>query len=326
MSTRYNASEKTAGQQKKDAASPTYVSPDITKVKICSGHTRPVCHINYSDIIDGTFWFVTSCHDAKPMLRNGETGDWVGTFEGHKGAVYCSVFNEGATRLVTGSGDYSSIVWDTITGEKLHTWSHPKYIKSCDWMDNKIATGCFDGLVRIFDANAYNAEPLSFDSLEKINQVKSTYFIDPTTMVTACESVIMKWDLRDTSRPYLRKEIPDLKFLEYTHRHCIVAAHEKNITFIDTTSLEIKSSFNTGDDVECASISPNGQYVAAGSKLKAKEFTIDGAELESHRGHHGPIFHIRWAPDGKTYTSGAEDGMARIWPSHEIITAYDNDN
>ncbi|KEG05538.1 putative eukaryotic translation initiation factor 3 subunit [Trypanosoma grayi] len=326
MSIKYTAPDKTSVGQKKEAASTNNANADITKVKICSGHTRPICHINYSEIIDGTFWLVTSCHDAKPMLRNGETGDWVGSFEGHKGAVYCSAFNQPATRLVTGSGDYSSIVWNAITGEKIHTWNHPKYIKSCDWVENKVATGCFDGLVRIFDANAYNAEPLSFDSPEKVNQVKATYFIDPTTMVTACETVIMKWDLRDTSRPYLRKEIPGLNFLEYTHRNCIVAAHEKSISFIDTTSLDIKSSFTTSEDVECASLSPNGQNVAAGSKLKAKEFTLDGTEIECHRGHHGPIFHIRWAPDGNSFTSGAEDGMARIWPSHDIIETYDAEN
>ncbi|CBH17085.1 WD domain, G-beta repeat, putative [Trypanosoma equiperdum] len=326
MNNRHSGSEKTPATQKKDSLAPSATNADITKVKICSGHTRPICHINYSNIIDGTFWLVTSCHDAKPMLRNGETGDWVGTFEGHKGAVYCSVFNEDATRLVTGSGDYSSMVWNAVTGDKLHTWSHPKYIKSCDWCGNKIATGCVDGLVRIFDAQAYDANPVCFDSTEKVNQVKATYFIDHTTMVTACENTIMKWDLRDTSLPYLRKEIPGLNFLEYTHSNSIVAAHEKSISFIDTTSLEIKSSFTTSDDIECASLSPNGQNVAAGSKLKAKEFTVDGTELESHRGHHGPIFHIRWAPDGKSFTSGAEDGMARIWPSHDIIETYDNEN
>src|SRR3989338_8912600 len=97
-------------------------TPDSIKVKICQGHTRPVCHINYSNIVDGSFWFVTSCHDAKPMLRNGETGDWVGTFEGHRGAVYCSAFNTDATRVVTGSGDYTAKLWDALNGNCLGEW------------------------------------------------------------------------------------------------------------------------------------------------------------------------------------------------------------
>lgn len=323
MSTKYTAPANRTAAADSHAAANSAVS-DITKVKICSGHTRPVCHINYSEIIDDTFWFVTSCHDAKPLLRNGQTGDWVGTFVGHKGAVFCSSFNAPATRLVTGSGDYSAMVWDALTGVTLHVWDHPKYIKSCDWMENKIATGCFDGIIRIFDANNYDADPQTFSSTDATN-VKSTYFIDLNTMITACENTILKWDLRDPSGPYLRREIPGLNFLEYTRRHSIVAAHDKSISFIDTTSLEIKNSFTTNEDVECASLSPNGQSVAAGSKLKAKEFTIDGTELESNRGHHGPIFHIRWAPDGNSYASGAEDGMVRVWPSHEIIEKYETE-
>lgn len=325
MSTKYTAPTSKPAAAAAPAENANNNTADVTKVKICTGHTRPVCHINYSEIIDGTFWFVTSCHDAKPMLRNGQTGDWVGTFEGHKGAVFCSAFNAGATRLVTGSGDYSAIVWDAVTGAKLHDWTHPKYIKSCDWMDNKIATGCFDGVIRIYDATRFDAKPASFACPDSTN-VKTTYFIDPNTMVTACDNVIQKWDLRDTSNPYLQLEVPGLNILEYTHKHSLVAAHDKSVSFIDTTTLEVKSRFTTTEDIECASLSPDGKNVAVGSKLKAKEFTVDGTELQSNRGHHGPIFHIRWAPDGQSYASGAEDGMVRVWPSNEIIEKYDKDD
>ena len=305
-------------------ASSSSSTPDALKVKICQGHTRPVCHINYSNIVDGSYWFVTSCHDAKPMLRNGETGDWVGTFEGHRGAVYCSSFNSDATRVVTGSGDYTAMLWDAISGQKLGEWVHPHYVKACDWWEARIATGNYDGKLRLFDATRPGSDALTSVTVNNDKKgIKSVYMIPQSScIVTACESQIALWDLRSPNPgPAREVDVPGLTVLDYTHKNALVASHGKSITMF-LPNLEQRGSITTNEDVDCASLSPNGRFICAGSKIKVKEYTVDGTTLQSNPGHHGPIFHVRYAPDGSGFTSGSEDSMVRVWPSHETMLKH----
>lgn len=93
------------------------------------------------------------------MLRQGDTGDWIGTFVGHKGAVWGVALNEGATRAASGAADFTGKVWDAITGEELHSFQHNHIVKTVNFSkdSNLLVTGSNEKLVRIFDLNRPDA-------------------------------------------------------------------------------------------------------------------------------------------------------------------------
>lgn len=134
---------------------------------ICPGHSRPVAGIEFSDELDDGVFLISACHDKTAMIRSGETGDWIGTFEGHKGAVWWAALDRPATRAVTCSADYTAKVhaalwrrpkqlpatltpsgalrqvWNALTGDELYELKHRKIVRAADWSPDSahIVTG-----------------------------------------------------------------------------------------------------------------------------------------------------------------------------------------
>lgn len=96
------------------------------------------------------------------MLRFGDTGDWLGTFEGHKGAVWGVALNNSASLAASGAADFTAKIWNAVSGEEAFSFQHNHIVKSVafDRASQYLVTGSNEKLIKIFDLDCPNANSI----------------------------------------------------------------------------------------------------------------------------------------------------------------------
>ncbi|ENN71163.1 serine-threonine kinase receptor-associated protein-like [Dendroctonus ponderosae] len=284
----------------------------------CSGHTRPVVHLDFSEITESSYFLISACKDGKPMLRQGDTGDWIGTFEGHKGAVWGVALNADATKAASGAADFSGKVWDAITGEELHSFQHNHIVKSVNFSRDSalLATASNEKLVRLFDLNKPEAVPEVFSG--HTAGIRHILFFRNDTHLVSCadDKTLRVWDRSN------KQEIHKVSFpfspnsLEVSKDGSVLTvAYSNKVAFYDAETLNKIREYTIPSPVNSASLHPDKSiFVAGGDDLKVYKYDYqNGTEIESFKGHFGPIHCIKFSPDGELYASGSEDGTLRLW-------------
>jgi len=310
---------------------------------VCPGHTRGVVQVSYSNPTPDGVFLISACLDSKPMLRRGDTGDWVGTFEGHKGAVWSARLDTPAFRAATGAADFSARIWDALTGDQLHQFECSHVVKSVDFSpDNKalLCAGKFKKL-KVFDLETLAP---SQEIEGHTAGVKSALYLPcGTKAVSGGEDKVLRvWDLKTSkeiaSVPVL-KEITSMQ-MSYDGK-VITLTSGTQVHFWDTEKLEMLKTLDCPivnptlggraniQDITSASLAPDRKrFIAGGPADQAwpdpwvHVFDFEtGKEVECLKGHHGHVWDVAFAPDGATYCSGADDGTIRIWQTDPTAKA-----
>ena len=255
------------------------------------------------------------------MLREGDTGDWIGTFEGHKGAVWGATLNREATRAATGAADFSAKLWEAVTGSELHSFSHRHIVKSVDFSNDstKLVTGCNDKHLRVFDLANYATEPIVLSG--HTSNIKRCLFLEETRKVVSIsdDKTLRVWD---TNVSEANKEIFSIKLpniptcIEMSRDNQVfIVSHGNQVELYDSATFNKLNAFTIPNPVSACCIHPNKSvFVCAGENFTLYKYSLEtGTELESFKGHFGPIHCLQFSPDGEIYASGSEDGTLRLW-------------
>ena len=130
---------------------------------LLKGHERSITCVIYNR--DGDLIF-TAAKDNTPTLWLSETGERVGTYEEHNGAVWHLDVSWDSKILVSGSADMHAKVWMVETGEELASFEHSGPVRSCSFDESgrRALTMCdaFGGLDQNRPplVNIYENEPM----------------------------------------------------------------------------------------------------------------------------------------------------------------------
>ncbi|KAI3981336.1 hypothetical protein MKX01_004600 [Papaver californicum] len=310
---------------------------------LMKGHERPLTFLKYNR--EGDLLF--SCaKDLTPTLWFADNGERLGTYIGHKGAVQCCDVSRDSKRLITGSADQTAKLWDVKSGSLLFTFRFDSPARSVDFaVGDKLAVITTDPFMEhtsavhvktiLNDPNEQTAESALKITGPRGRINRAVWGPLNRTIISAGEDAIIRiWDsetgkmLNESSKETGHsKTITSLSMSE-DGSHFLTGSLDKSAKLWDSRTLTILKTYVTGSKVNAVAISPLHEHVAIGGGQDAGEVTtthhragmfeakffhkILQEEIGGVKGHFGPINALAFNPDGRSFSSGGEDGYVRL--------------
>lgn len=266
------------------------------------------------------------------MLRDGVSGDWVGSFIGHKGAVWGACISTNAALAATAGADFTARIWDAVTGSCQMVLTQKHICKSVAFSadSSRLLTAGNTNAINIYDVEACEDSPIAF--LSPGDQGKTTvklarYVCEGSDVVVSATSgeredkCVSVWDVRSglVERTLPLDSVCKSGELSSDGKFLSITGGDSTLSVYNLEKMERVLHLPVPEYTEsaCLRYPQMDMMVTGGQDLTVRRFVIGKdnlpVEAEANRGHHGPVWVLRFAPDGESYASGSDDGTIRLW-------------
>lgn len=307
---------------------------------ILKGHERPLTRVKFNR--EGDLLF-TAAMDKSPTCWSATTGERIGTYRGHNGAVQDIDITHNTDRVLTGSADNSAVLWRAETGEKLHEWTFKSPARAVSFGpgDTRIAVATANLMkqppnVYIFKhdlhSNEQDDEPIVVLEGHTETIIRVLWYPTGDYILTAArDRTVRKWDVETG------EEIAQITAHNEDIQDCqwgvdaltfITASKDQTAKLWSFHDFELLKTYQADHPVNSAAISPKYSHILLGGGQEASKVTtttdregkfegkiyhlVYEEELGRVKGHFGPINTVAFSPDGRQYVSGGEDGYVRL--------------
>ncbi|KAF5445308.1 hypothetical protein F2P56_034368 [Juglans regia] len=319
---------------------------------LMKGHERPLTFLKYN--LDGDILF--SCaKDHTPTVWFADNGERLGTYRGHNGAVWCCDVSRDSMRLITGSADQSVKLWNVQTGEQLYSFNFGSPARAVDFaVGDKLAVITTDPFMD--SPSAIHVKQISRDPSDQMGESVLTIKgpqgrinravwgpLNKTIISAGEDAVVRIWDsetgklLKESDKESGHKKTITSLSRSADGSHFLTGSLDKSAKLWDIRTLTLIKTYVTERPVNAVAMSPLLNHVVLGGgqdashvtttdhragKFEAKFFDkILQEEIGGVKGHFGPINALAFNPDGKSFSSGGEDGYVRL---HHFDSDYFN--